>query len=90
MVLKRFHEELASSIHEIICASILQCKYPSPYEHVLISPVPQVNNPEDLSTDFRQISILPQVAKVLEKIQLKLNQADLKIKANQHAFTRGR
>ena len=56
----------------------------------MISPVPKVNNPEDLSTDFRQISILPQVAKVLEKIQLKLNQADLKIKTNQHAFTRGR
>jgi hypothetical protein len=89
-VLKRFHEELAPSIHEIICASILQCKYPSPYKHALISPVPKVNNPEDLSTDFRQISILPQVAKVLEKIQLKLNQADLKIKANRHAFTRGR
>ncbi len=89
-VLKRFHEELAPSIHEIICASILQCKYPSPYKHALISPVPKVNNPEDLSSDFRQISILPQVAKVLEKIQLKLNQADLKIKTNQHAFTRGR
>ena len=89
-VLKCFHEELAVSIHEIICTSILQCKYPSPYKHALICPVLKVNNPEDLSTDFRQISILPQVAKVLEKIQLKLNQADLKIKANQHAFTRGR
>ncbi len=89
-VLKRFHEELAPNIHEIICASILRCKYPSPYKHALISPFPKVNNPEDLSTDFRQISILSQVAKVLEKIQLKLNQADLKIKTNQHAFTRGR
>ncbi len=69
---------------------MLQCKYASSYKHALISPIPKVNNPEDLSTDFTQISILLQVAKVLEKIQLKLNQADLKIKTNQHAFTRGR
>ena len=77
-VLKRFHEELAPSIHEIICASILQCKYPSSYKHALISPIPKVNNPEELCTDFRQISVLSQVAKVLEKIQLQLNQADFK------------
>ena len=89
-VLKRFHEEQAPSIHEIICSSMFQCKYASSYKHALICPVPKVNNPEDLSTDFMQISIVLQVAKVLEKIQLKLNQADLKIKTSQHAFTRGR
>ena len=81
-LLKRFYEELAQVIHEIICPSIMQCKYPSCYKHALVSPMSKVDSPVDLGTDFRQISVLSQVAKVLEKIQLKLNQADLKIDAN--------
>ena len=40
--------------------------------------------------DFRQISVLPRMAKVIEKIQLQLNITDLKILNNQHAFTSGR
>jgi hypothetical protein len=43
-----------------------------------------------MDNDFRQISVLPQLRKVLEIIQLKLNKGDLKIKDNQHAFTHGR
>ena len=88
--LKRFHEELAPIVHDIICASIVQCKYPTGYKHALISPVPKVNNPTDINNDFRQISVLPQIAKVLEKIQLMLNRNDLKIQASQHAFTENR
>ena len=38
----------------------------------------------------RQISILPQMAKVLEKLQLNLNSTDLKIHNSQHAFTNDR
>ena len=38
----------------------------------------------------RQIFLLPQLAKVLEKIQLRLNIENLKIKNNQHAFTERR
>ena len=34
--------------------------------------------------------MLPQLAKVLEKIQLQLNCADLTLKDNQHAFLKGR
>ena len=41
----------------------------------------------DLNNDFRQISVLPQIAKVLGKIQLMLNRNELKIKTSQHAFT---
>lgn len=89
-VLKRFHEELAPVAHDIICASIQQCKYPTEYKHALISPVPKVNNPTDINNDFRQISVLPQMAKVLEKVQLKLNRHEFKIKASQHAFTDNR
>ena len=35
--LKHFHEELAPVIHDIICASIFQCKYPTPYKRALVT-----------------------------------------------------
>ena len=49
-----------------------------------------MHNPRDINNDFRQISVLPQLAKVLERIQLRLNMEDLKIKNNQRAFTERR
>ena len=49
-----------------------------------------MHNPRDINNDFRQISVLPQLAKALEKIQLRLNIEDMKIKNNQHAFTERR
>ncbi len=48
----------------------MQFKYPKPYKHALICPVPKVNPPNDIDNDFRQISVLPQLAKILEKLQL--------------------
>lgn len=36
------------------------------------------------------MSVLPHLAKVLRKIQLKLNRGGINIKENQHAFTEGR
>ena len=89
-ILKQFNDELASFIHDIICANIQQCKYSTLYKHALVSPVPKVKNPVDIANDFRQISVLPQIAKVLERFQLNLNKDDLKITNNQHAFTQGR
>ncbi|CAB4032852.1 Hypothetical predicted protein, partial [Paramuricea clavata] len=89
-LLKRYHEELAPVIHNIICSSISQAKYSTLYKHALVTPVPKIFPPNDMDNDFRQISVLPQLAKVLESIQLKLNKGDLKIKDNQHAFTHGR
>ena len=87
---KRFHEELAPVVHDIICASIVQSKYPTSYKHALGSPVPKVDNPTDINNDFRQISVLPQVTKVLERIQLKLNLKDLMLNASQHPFMEDR
>ena len=89
-ILKHFSEDLAPVIHDIIICSISQCRYPTLYKHALITPVPKVTNPCDIENDFRQISILPQMAKIIEKIQLQLNGPDLKVKNSQHAFTRGR
>ena len=85
-LLKSFHEEIAPALHDIICASIQQCKYPTAYKHALISPVPKVSNPTDINNHFRQISVLPQAAKVLEKIQLMLNKSNMKIDATLRAF----
>ena len=52
--------------------------------------MPKITPPKNIETDFRQISVLPQLAKVLEKMQLQLNCADLTLKDNQHAFLKGR
>ena len=81
-VLKQCHEDVAPVAHDIVCCSVSQCYYPSLYKHALIYPVPKVHIPRDINNDFRQISVLPQLAKVLEKIQLRLNIEDLKIKNN--------
>lgn len=60
-------EMLAPAVDDINCASILQFKYPKDYKHALISSTPKVRNPVDVKNYFRQISVLPKIAKVLEK-----------------------
>ncbi|CAB3995234.1 Hypothetical predicted protein, partial [Paramuricea clavata] len=50
----------------------------------------KVNPPNDIDNDFRQISVLPQLAKALEKLQLSLHRQDLTIRNNQYAFTQNR
>jgi hypothetical protein len=87
--LKRYAEELSPVVHDIVVASIVQCKYPTSYKHAIISPIPKIRPPTDLDSDFRQVSVLPQLAKVIEKLQLQLNKSSFKIKTNQHAFTSG-
>ena len=44
-ILKRYHDDLAPVVHNIVTASIKQCKYPSQYKHALVSPVAKVRNP---------------------------------------------
>lgn len=73
----------------MVC-SINQRKYPTLYKHALISPIAKVRPRREIDNDLRQTSVLPQLAKILEKIQLQLNINELKIKNNQHAFTRHR
>ncbi|CAB4003755.1 Hypothetical predicted protein [Paramuricea clavata] len=87
--LKRYADELAPVVHDIVVASIVQCKYPTSYKHAIISPIPKIRPPTDLDNDCRQVSVLPQLAKVIEKLQLQLNKSSFKIKTNQHAFTSG-
>ena len=84
--LKRFAEELAVVTHDIITASIVQNKYPTMYKHALVSPVPKVHPPEKIESDFRKTSVLPVMAKILEKVQIFLNKDKLSTKNNEHAF----
>ena len=88
--LKRFAEELAVLVHDIICASIFERKYPTLYKHALVSPVPNVHPRKDLETDFRQIPVLPVLGRVLEKVQMMLDKDAFRVKENQHAFFYGR
>ena len=75
---------------DIICTSILERKYLTLYKYALVSPVPKVHLPEDLQTDFRQISVLPVLCNVLERVQIMLNKDAFRVKENQHAFSHGR
>ena len=50
-LLKRFSSALAPIVHDIITASIKQCKYPSCYKHGLVSSVPKVYPPVDITND---------------------------------------
>ncbi len=88
--LKQYSEDLAPVVHTIITSSIIQCKYPTLDKQALITPEPKITPPKNVETDSRQISVLPQLAKVLEKIQLQLNCVDLTLKNNQHAFLKDR
>ena len=88
--LKGFCEEFAPVVHDIIVSRITQCKYPSAYKHTLVSPMPKVRPSKDIDSVFRQVSVLPHLAKILEKLQLKLNNTALKARDNQHAFSNGR
>ena len=81
--LKRYAEELSPVVYDIVVASIVQCKYPTSYRHAIISPIPKICPPTDLDNDFRQVSVLPQLEKVIEKLQLQINKSSFKIKTNQ-------
>jgi hypothetical protein len=52
--------------------------------------VPKAYPPTDVSNDFRQISVLPHIGKILERVQLQLNQNDIILRPSQHGFTSGR
>ena len=89
-LLKRFSSVLAPIVHDIITGNIKQCKYPSCYKHGLVTPVPKVYPPDDISNDVRQVSVLPHIGKILEKVQLQLNQKDITLRPSQHGFTKDR
>jgi len=82
--------KLLFTISSVQAYTSSEIKYPSLYKQVLVSPVPEVNPPENVEMDFRQISVLPFLGKVLEKVQILLNRDAFKVKENDHAFSHGR
>ena len=70
-ILKYCSEDLAPVIHDIIICSISLSAdtqlYTNIVQHTLLTPIPKVTNPCDIENDFRQISILPQMARIIEK-----------------------
>ena len=56
----------------------------------LVTPVLKIYPPADVSNDFRQISVLPHIEKILERVQLQLNEKDIILRPSQHGFTSGR
>ncbi|CAB4034559.1 Hypothetical predicted protein [Paramuricea clavata] len=87
---EHYCDDLTPVIHSIVTGSITQSKYPTAYKHAIVTPVPKIHQPKDINNDLRQISVLPHLAKMIEKIQLELNSHDLAIKDNQHAFVKNR
>ena len=63
-LIKRFDEGLASAINYIICCSIKECKFLLSHKHALITAIPRVSCPKDIENDFRQVTILPRMAKL--------------------------
>ena len=88
--LQRYLEELAPVVHDIVNARIAQCKYPTMYKHAIVSPIPKIRLSTDLDSDFRLVSVLLQIAKIIEKLELNATKSDIMIKTNQHAFLSGR
>ncbi|XP_052756195.1 uncharacterized protein LOC128201897 [Galleria mellonella] len=60
-------DELVSIITHIINFSLDTCSFPELWKKAYIIPVPKTSNPSTL-TDFRPISILPALSKLLEQI----------------------
>ena len=52
--------------------------------------MPKVSIPVKINNDFRQISVLPQVEKLLGMFQLDLNKHEIDIADNQQAFLQDR
>ena len=88
--LQRYAEKLAPVVHDIVTANVALSKYATMYQHAIVSPIPKIRSPTDLDSDFRQVSALPQIAKIIEKLQLNANKSYIKTKSNQHDFFNGR
>lgn len=56
-----------SAITQIINSSIMTSVVPSVWKTAVVRPIPKSNDPADLK-DFRPISILPYLSKILEKV----------------------
>ena len=66
---------LAGPITHLFCLSVEACKVPREWKNALVVPLPKKKNPG--LSDFRPISLLPIVSKLLEKLVLTSVKQDL-------------
>ena len=65
-LLKRFSMELATPVASIFNASISQALLPLQWKVADVIPIPKTNPVEDLNNDFRPISLIATLSKILE------------------------
>ncbi len=66
-ILKMIVPFCATAIVNIINFSFYYMKFPSKWKLALIQPIPKKSNPE-LLTDYRLISLLPAISKIIERL----------------------
>ena len=74
-LLKASCSVLAGPITHLFCMSIEACKVPRQWKKALVIPLPKKKNPS--LTDFRPISLLPIISKLLERLVLNSVKQDL-------------
>lgn len=67
MLLKKYKEDFAEPIAHIINQSFRECVFPSSCKTAIVTPIFKSGNRKDIK-NYRPISILPAVSKVIEKI----------------------
>lgn len=87
-VFKVSADYLCHAVAYLINRSFKECRFPSCFKAANVCPVPKVSQPRSLS-DFRPISLLCSLSKVLEKMMLKkviLPTVIVKLKPTQFAY----
>lgn len=86
LLLRKSAEIICKPLSDIFRASIRSRKFPSYWKEGLIRPIPKVKNPS--ADEFRPITLLPILSKVLEKIVLNSMKAAFvqNFGEHQHAF----
>ena len=69
-ILKTFAFELAPVISDIFNSSMTQGTFPKALKRSIVVPVPKVSPPKSIEDDLRPISLISQIAKVMEDCTL--------------------
>ena len=84
-IFKRFACQLGKPVTDVINASIRQGVWPNIFKMEIVTPVPKVSPPKNIE-DLRNISGLPNLDKIAEKVIAKLIISDMKAKLDPSQF----
>lgn len=86
---KENSDDLCIPVHNIICAMLEQCQYPSLWKIAEICPIPKVANPQSCN-QYRPISLLFHLGKIAEQVIInKLKPHITKLNPSQFAYQKG-